>query len=215
MLGRGILNRRLTTRRPSAAVQGLEQKARFVQEGDDSLSSPALFLTRCQSCFRHCSITSSSRCAARRCGFCWVKPSACSTRPTWSRWYRTPNRWWIISATRRQVHRFVRKPAAKGPARTICASSCFWRSESFGDRPRLGLAARASLPPWVAARFQRLTLDKWTPTSRATSVLLLPSCKRTTAWRRRASSSAALPFGLMKTSTLASGLAVRSLCRSQ
>src|SRR6187200_3073943 len=212
---RGVLDRRFAARSPSAAIQRLEQEARFIKKDDDSLPSSALFLILGQSCFRQRSMAASSRWEARRCGCCWVKPSACRIRPTWSRWYSTPNPSRITCATRRQVHKLVLKPAAMGPSQTIWASSCFCSGVSRGGRPRFGLAARASLPPWATASFQRLTLDTSTPTSSATSVLLFPFRRRSTARWRRTSSATALPIGLMNTNTHASGFAVRWLCRVQ
>src|SRR5947199_337888 len=160
MTGKGILHRSFAARSPGPAVYRLQQEARFIEKHDGSLLLSSLFLMRGQVRFRHRWMATSSRSMARRCGFCCVNPSACKLRPTWSGWYSTPHRWRMTLATRLHVHRLVRKPAANGPARTIVASSCLCAGESFGDRPRLGLAARTVRPPVATAHFQRLTLDK-------------------------------------------------------
>ena len=114
---RGILHRGFAARSPGPAVYRLEQEASFVEKHDGSLLLTPLFLMRGQARFRQRSMATSSRSLALRCGFCCVNPSACKILPTWSRWYSIANRWRMTSATRRHVHKLLRKPAAKGPAR--------------------------------------------------------------------------------------------------
>lgn len=204
MPSRSDLHRRFAARRPGTTVYRLEQEAGFIEKNNAGLPASPLFFRRGQSYLRQASMAASSRWLARRCGFCCVNPRACNKRPTWSGWYSTPNRRWITFAIRRQVHKFVRKPATNGPARTMAANSRFCTDVRRDGRPRFGLAASACRPPCTNARFQRFTLDKSASTSRATSVRLIPSSRRSTARWRRASSAAAVPFGLIPRYTNAS-----------
>lgn len=107
------------------------------------------------------------------------------------------------------------KPARSGPDRTIFANRCFGSAERLDGRPWFGSAFNASSPPCFQGRFRRFTLDTSTPTSFATSVRHFRSVRRSAARRRRASSYAALPKGLIAIETHAGGPTVHSICRGQ
>ena len=84
-------------------------------------------------------------------------------------------------------------------ARPVCS---FCLAESFGAGPGCGLAASAFTPPSSQARFQRFTLETWTPTRSAISGRGFRAWKYSAARRRRASSSVALPLVLMHPTTV-------------
>jgi hypothetical protein len=78
------LDRRLAARGPSAPIDRLQAKTRFIDKNDASAYSASLFLIRGQSFLRHRSTAAASCSRATRCGFCGVKPKSCRMRPTWS-----------------------------------------------------------------------------------------------------------------------------------
>src|SRR2546422_5931806 len=61
------------------------------------------------------------------------------------------------STIRRHVHKFVRYPAASGPATTRRASCCCCFAVSFGGRPDARRARRPARPWRRWARFHRRT----------------------------------------------------------
>src|SRR5690606_8864061 len=195
------LNGRAAAGGPSPAVDRLEPKARFVDEDDAGAYSTSLFLIRGQSFFRQRSTAAASCSRATRCGFWGVKPSSCRMRPRWSAWYVTRNFLRTTSATRRQVHKSVRYPAANGPAFKRTTSWSFCSAESFGEGPGWGLAASDFTPPSSHARFQRFTLERWTPTRSAISGRGFRAWKYSAARRRRASNSVPLPLVLINHTT--------------
>ena len=209
------LNRCLSAECPRPAVHRLQAKACFVDK--DNVGSPTLgfFLMRGQSLRRHRS-TASGSCSRATCrGICGLKPRSCMIRPKWSGWYDTRNCFRTIAATRPQVHRSVRNPAASGPATKVSINCRFCFSDNLLARGGCGLAANASTPPAFHALFQRFTLDRSTPNSRAISCRGFRSWKYSAARRRRASSSAALPGGLMKHNTLLATAKVLYQCCGQ
>jgi hypothetical protein len=166
-------------------------------------------LMRGQSSFRHRSTARGSCSRATSRGFCGLNPKSCKIRPTWSGWYRTPNRLRTTAATRAQVHKSVPNPAARGPQSSSLTSCSFCFSESLVARGGCGLAANAFIPPVCQTVLQRFTLERLTPIARATSRRGFRSWKYSAARRRRASSSAALPFGLIQVHTVLAQYAVR------
>jgi hypothetical protein len=193
----GTLHGCFATRCPGSAVHRLQPKPGFIDKNNACASPLYFFLMRGQSCFRH-RATASGSCSRATClGFCGLKPSSCRIRPKWSGWYFTPNRLRTSLATRAQVHKSVLNPAANGPASSNGISCCFCFSDSLVDRGGCGLAAKASTPPAFQADFQRFTLERLAPSKRAMVRRGFRSWKYPAARKRRASSSNALPGGLM------------------
>jgi hypothetical protein len=211
----GPLHGRFAARGPGAAIHGLKLKAGFIDKNNAGATSKGFFLTRGQSCRRHCSTASGSCSRATRRGFWGEKPRSCSTRPMWAGWYDTPNCLRTTFETRAQVHKSVRYPAATGPLRRMSVSVCLCVSESLGSGPGCGLAAKPSTPSAFHVRFQRFTLVRLTPNSEAISRRGFRSWTCSAARRRRASSSAALPGGLMKHNTLLATDRVHYQCCGQ
>src|SRR5215211_6349517 len=211
----GPLNRRDASEGPRAAIHWLQAEASFIEKDDRCAVAIGFFLTRGQSQLRQRS-TASASCSRATCrGFCGLKPSSCKMRDKCPGWYSTLNRFRITAAIRKHVHRSVRYPAAVGPASTISISSSRCASESLGAGPGCRLAAKASTPPAFHAVFQRLTLERSTPNCSATVRRDFPAWKYSAARRRRASSSAALPVGLMHTHTVLAIPRVRSRRKDQ
>jgi hypothetical protein len=172
-------------------------------------------LIRGQSCVRH-RWTASASCSRATCrGFWGLKPSSCRIRDRWPVLYSTLNRLRITAAMRAHVHRSVAYPQALGPASTISINSSRWASVSLLAPPGWGLADRASVPPVRQAAFQRLTLERLTPNSWDTVRRDFLAWKCSAARRRRASSSAALPGGLMHLHTMLAIGKVRSRRKGQ
>ena len=212
---RDDLPRPRTDRRPSAAIQRLQAEAGFVEKDERRTPSPGLFLIRGQACERHRSIAASFRSAARRCGFCGLKPRPCKMRPKWSGWYETPNSRRTSSATRAQVQSSVRNPAARGPASRSCRSRSRWGEVSFAERPSFGFGSKAAAPPSRNAFFQRFTLDRLTPITNATSASDIPFPRNSTATRRRTILSAEVVVVLIQPTTVLSHNLVQSLRREE
>jgi len=198
----GLLQRCFSDGGPSASIQRLQTKARFIDKNNGCAMPASFFLMRGQSCSRQRSTAWASCSRATRLGFWGLNPRSCSTRERWPGSYCTRNFLRTTSATREQVHRSVRYPAANGPATRISTNSCFCCLESFDVPPGWGLAARASTPPDFQAFFQRFTLERWTPSKPATVRRDFPAWKYSAARRRRASSSAALPGVLINNHTV-------------
>lgn len=192
-----VLNRCLSARRPGTPIHRLQHEAGFVQKNEARPSGSSPFFIRGQSHLRQRRIAASSRSRARRAGFWGVQPRSRSTRPTWSTWYSMSNSLLMTCATRAQVHNSVANPARRGPARNSEHKRVCCDELSFRRGPGCGLAASAVIPPSRHAFFQRLTLVKEALTASATSARLLPFDRRSAAMRRRTSSSAAVPFGLI------------------
>jgi hypothetical protein len=77
-----------------------------------------------------------------------------------------------------------------------------WRRRAglnFGGLPHAGLAANAATPPHRAALRHRPTDTSDTPNVLATASGFMPRRIIATPWRRRCSSCAEVPFGLMET----------------
>ena len=163
-----------TDRGPSAPIQRLQSEAGFIEEDEGRPPSSGLFLMRGQSCERHRSIAASFRSAARRCGFCGLKPRSCKMRPRWSGWCETPNSRCTNSATRAQVQSSVENLTARGPATSRRRNRSRCEGVNFVAGPGRGFGSNAAAPPKRNARFQRLTLDKLTPNTRATSAVVIP-----------------------------------------
>jgi hypothetical protein len=211
----GTLNGRFTAWRPSAAIHRLKLKSSFIDKNNAGASPASFFLIRGQSPRRHRSTVSESCSRATHLGFWGEKPRSCSTRPMWAGWYETPNCSRTTSETRAHVHKSVRYPTATGPWRRILVNAPLCFSQSFGSGPGCGLAAKPSTPSAFHVLFQRFTLVKLTPKSEATSRRGFRSWKCSAARRRRASSSVALPGGLMKHNTLLAAARVLYQCCGQ
>lgn len=204
-----------TTRCPSSAIHRLQPEPGFIDKNNAGALPFRFFLMRGQSCFRH-RATASGSCSLATClGFCGLKPRSCKIRPRWSGWYLTRNRLRTSLATRAQVHKSVLNPAASGPARSNLISCCFCFSDSFDDRGGCGMAAKASTPPAFQADFQRFTLERLAPSKRAIVRRGFRSWKYSAARKRRASSSDALPGGLMHHCTVLARGRVRFKRRDQ
>jgi len=198
----GSLHGSLAAGRPRLAIHRLQAKAGFINKCNSCATSTRFFLIRGQSFLSHRSTASASCSRATRRSFWGVYPRSCKMRPTWSGWYETRNSLRTALATRAQVHKSVLKPEATGPAFRMASSSCFCSHDNLGVGPGCGLAANAATPPFRQARFQRFTLERLAPTSRAVSARDFPAWKCSAARRRRASSSVALPLVLINTHTL-------------
>jgi hypothetical protein len=104
---------------------------------------PFFFLTAGQRLLSQSSMASSSRCRARRIGFCWLQPQARRIRLTWAGWYCTPNSALMTQATRSQVHTSPRKPTTSAPSRRISSRRMSSASPSRGIAPG-GLRSRSA-----------------------------------------------------------------------
>src|SRR3990172_1677515 len=103
----------------------------------------------------------------------------------------------MTSATRGRVHRSVEYPWAVAPFRSRFNSRVRCRAVKRGGLPGGGLARIASVPPVWTSACQRLTDAGEQPIFRATSLTPRPSLRSATARRRRASSAAGVPYGLI------------------
>ena len=204
-----------TDRRPSAPIQRLQAEAGFVEKDECCPPSPGLFLIRGQSCVRQRSIAASLRSAARRCGFCGLNPRSCKMRPKWSGWYSTPNSRRTSSATRAQVQSSVENPAARGPATISRRNRSRCDEVNFARGPGRGCGSNAAAPPRRYARFHRLTLDKLTPNTRATSAVDIPFPRNSTATRRRTILSAVVVVVLIHRNTVLANYLVRNSRREE
>jgi hypothetical protein len=101
--------------------------------------------------------------------------------------------------TRASVHSSVPNPCRTAPCRSSSSNSRRRAAVSFGGRPGTGLAANAlALAPPAAAAFRHRPTDTTdTPTALATAAAFTPRPSIATASRRRCSSRAELPFGLI------------------
>jgi len=196
------LNGRFTSRSPGAPIHRLQAEARFIDKNNAGAASAGFFLIRGQSFLRHRSTASAFCSRATRRGFCGLYPRSCKMRPKWSGWYDTRNFLRTTLATRAQVHKSVLNPAATGPVLRSTSSSCFCSGDNLGVGPGCGFAANAAIPPSCHARFQRFTLERLAPTSRAVSARDFRAWKYSAARRRRASSSVALPLVLIHIHTV-------------
>jgi hypothetical protein len=93
--------------------------------------------------------------------------------------------------------RSPRPPAGRSRGRRSIRPSAVRPRESRSVAASASRRDGASRPPFSKARRHRLTEDSEAPTISATSSTSLPSSSNCPASRRRACSSAALPFGLI------------------
>jgi hypothetical protein len=200
---------------PGAAIQRLQAEAGFIEKDERRTPSPGLFLIRGQSCERHRSIAGSFRSLARRCGFCGLNPRSCKMRPRWSGWYSTSNSRRTSSATRAQVHSAVSNPAARGPSSSNRRNRSRCDEVNFVGGPGRGCGSNAAAPPSRKARFQRLTLDKLTPNTRATSAIVIPFPRNSTATRRRTILSAEVVVVVIHRTTVLANYLVRNSRREE
>ncbi len=142
-------------------------------------------------------MAASSRSIARRSGFWHDQSKALSTRPTCARCRRTPNSRRITVAIRRVVHSAVSKPHASAPRSKRRGNFARCRAVNLGGRPGAGFAFNAAEPRRRTASRHRITELWQQPSRRATSVMEAPAFNRSTARRRRRSSSSGLPCGLI------------------
>jgi hypothetical protein len=176
---------------------GDQEEPAFVGERQVGLQAPRVFFILVQRYRFQRSMAASSRSIARRSGFWHDHARAVSTRPTCARCRRTPNSRWITVAIRWVVHSSVSNPQAAAPRSKRRGSVARWRAVNFGGRPGAGLAVKAVGPRRATASRHKMT-ELWEqPSRRATSVIEAPAFKRSTARRRRRSSSSGLPWGLI------------------
>jgi hypothetical protein len=123
-----------------------EIKPRFVHKHDGPAFDVRLFLSWGQTCRRHCSITASSRWAARSIGICGVQCKRFNNRETCALWYQTPNSSPITLATRAQVQHSSRKPYASAPWDKSSGIKRHWSPVSLIGPVGLGLARHAAMP---------------------------------------------------------------------
>jgi hypothetical protein len=117
------------------------------------------------------------------------------SRPTWSRWYRTPNLSRMTRATSRVVQTSDRKPSALGPLRRNFARRRRSPAVSLGGRPGDERTLSASGPPALRASRQRITELGAEPIRRAVSLSDRPRRNNSIARRRRFSRASAGPRG--------------------
>jgi hypothetical protein len=152
-----------------------------------------VFFSRGHSCRTKRRIALSSRSRARFCGFWWLHPSRCISRPTWSRWYRTRNLRRMTSAIRAVVHNCVGYPDAKAPARSTWSSNAHLAAPSFRGLPGEDRTRRPFKPPALLISRHRITELAEQPIWRPTSFSERPSSRNANARRRRSSNSSAEP----------------------
>ena len=148
-------------------------------------------------------MAASSRCSARRSGFCQLHPRPrrrSAHTPTGL--YRTPNRLRITWPMRLSVHNSVAYPAAPAPRSSTAFNCPCCTDDRRHGRPGIG---RARSPFRLSRRYacsHRTTELGDTPTCRATSRYDVPACSRATARRRRVSNCSLVPDGLMPTTVV-------------
>ena len=103
------------------------------------------FLSSGKRCSLHCRMASSFRWAARRAGFCKLKPQPLRIRPTWEGWHETPNSHSMTRPIRFLVHISPQNPKAAGPRPAIGPGSA-WTALA-GLRRRRAPAPSSFSPP--------------------------------------------------------------------
>ncbi len=186
-------DRRPTQRGPCLRDRRRQEEARFVGEDEVGSQPRGVFFSRGHSCRTNRRMAVSSRSRARFCGFWWLHPSRCISRPTWSRWYRTRNLRRMTSAIRAVVHNCVGNPDANAPARRISSSTAQLAAPSFGGLPGEDRTRRPFAPPALLISRHRITELAEQPIWRATSFSDRPSSSSANARRRRSSNSSAGP----------------------
>jgi hypothetical protein len=169
-------NRCLSARCIRSDVPRQEIKPRFVHKHDGPAFDVRLFLSWGQTCRRHCSITASSRWAARSIGICGVQCKRFNNRETCALWYQTPNSSPITLATRAQVQHSPRKPYASAPWDKSSGIKRHCSPVSLIGPVGLGLARHAAMP------YSRIFASHWltaagdTPSASAISHCFHPCC---------------------------------------
>jgi len=130
----------------------------------------------------------SSRCRARRAGRWQLKPISARIREICDCDSRTPKRSSNTCWIRLRVHSSVGNPQARAPLSRIRLSSRRSVLLSEGGRPRGPRERSASSPPCSRRLAQPQTVDRATPTRRATSAWDIPFRSRRPARSRRPSS---------------------------
>jgi hypothetical protein len=170
-----------------ADVPRQERKPRLVREHARPAFDMRLFLSRGQPWKRHCSITASSRWAARSIGSCGVQGKRFNNRETWASWYQTPNASPLTVATRAQVQHSPRKPYAPAPWEKSSGIKRPWSPVRVIGPVGLGLARHAAMPCSRPCASQWLTAAGETPSASAISPCVHPCGLSSNARWRRAS----------------------------
>src|SRR5215217_7662503 len=183
-------HRGLAAGRPGRAHDRGQRNAGLVEEADDGLAAPGVFLILGQSLATHWRIACSSRSTARRAGRCRLQSRRWrSSRHTCAGWWRTPVTRQMTVAMRSRVHRSVSKPWALAPFSRACSACSSWASDTLGVRPGAPRLARPALPSACQRACQRLTVWRETPRVRATLAWWTSWANNSAACRRRSSSA--------------------------
>src|SRR2546422_2775011 len=169
-----LQDRGLASRSPSAYPMGTFAQPAFIQQYDRGPQLPGFFLMRGHCTRFQCRIRASLRSFARPTGRWQLQPIWASTRPTWSRWYRTPKRRWIRSATRLVVHSSVVYPQARGPRTSSSSKRRSWSAVILAGRPARPAFFRPASPSRSSCCCQRPTDWRCTPRRRPISAGLRP-----------------------------------------
>src|SRR5829696_9541180 len=172
--------------RPGRAHDRGQRNAGLVEEADDGLAPPGVFLILGQSLATHWRIACSLRSWARRAGRCRLQSRRWrSSRHTCAGWWRTPVRRQMTMAMRSRVHRSVSKPWALAPFSRACSACSRWASDTWGVRPGAPRLCRPAVPSACQRWCQRLTVWRETPRVRATSAWWTSWANSSAACRRR------------------------------
>ena len=172
-------------------------QTRLVDEHYHASLFSGVFFNLGQTSFFHVSTASSSRWRARRAGRCGLKPIALRTRQIWGSDSVTPKCLVTTVRTRGKVQTSVGNPSAMAPACNSCPSRLRSDAPSEAGRPRGPRERSASNPPCSRRWAHPHTVERATPTRRATSACGTPFSKSRPAFNRcrsRDLSSSLLPI---------------------
>lgn len=136
----------LTTRCIGAYHRRQQIETAFVHKYQGPPLPMCLFFSSSHTVVRQYAICSSSRWAARSCGFWGVQANRVSNRDTWALWYVTPNTHSMSLPIRAQVQTSPRNPYASAPSAKSFGKSCNSLPLSRGGAPDRRRARSPSAP---------------------------------------------------------------------
>lgn len=183
-----LQDRCLTSGSPSTHHCRPLGQARLVDEHDHALLFYGVFFNLGQISFFHVSTAASSRWRARRAGRCGLKSIALRIRQIWGSDSVTPKCLVTTVRTLGKVQTSVGNPSAMAPASNNCRSCLRSESPNEAGRPRSPRERSASNPPCSRRCAHPHTVERATPTRRATSACDTPFSKSRPAFSRCCSS---------------------------
>src|ERR671911_2750687 len=185
-------HRRLPPRCPGPPHRRGQLDARLVDKAEPGSARLGVCLIRGHSSATHRAISASLRSTALRAGRCRLHRIALSRRHTCPGWCATPVVRSITSATRARVHRSLSNPAATAPRSSTRRTLTNSAGPSWAGLPWRAVRSPA-VPPSRQRLYQRLAVWADTPSSPATSALVLPWANRSAACSRRRSNHCRSP----------------------